>query len=156
MLERAHGKEAARELLSHELDRYLSGRTTETSGAEPPLARATNQSYLYYPKGAIVLYAIRDLIGEAQLNAALRDFAREHSGPHRGPTTADLMRKLPRHPLINEWMNDVVLYDLKLESADMRKLGDGRYEVKVRITAAKQREGGASLPLRESIDVGLF
>ncbi len=156
MLERAHGKEAARELLSHELDRYLSGRTGETSGAEPPLAKATNQSYLYYPKGAIVLYAIRDLIGEAQMNGALRDFAREHSGPHRGPTTADLMRKLPRHPLIDEWMNNVVLYDLKLESADLLKRADGRYEVKMRITAAKQREGGSRLPLRESIDVGLF
>ncbi|HET8774138.1 MAG TPA: M1 family aminopeptidase [Thermoanaerobaculia bacterium] len=156
VLERTHGKEAVRELLSHELDRYLSGRTTETSGAEPPLGRATNQSYLYYPKGAIVLSAIRDLIGEAQLNAALRDFARDSSGPHRGPTTADLLRKLPRHPLINEWMNDVVLYDLKLESADLRKRADGKYEVKMRITAGKQREGGPSLPLRESIDVGLF
>ncbi|HEX6099411.1 MAG TPA: M1 family aminopeptidase [Thermoanaerobaculia bacterium] len=156
MLERAHGREATRESLAQELDRYLSGRTGETSGAEPPLARATNQPYLYYPKGAIVLYAIRDLIGEERLNAALRDFAREHSGPHRGPTTADLLRKLPRHPLIDEWMNDVVLYDLKLDSAKTRKLADGRYEVTMRIAAAKQREGGGPLPLRESIDVGLF
>ena len=155
MLERAHGPEAARESLAHELDRYLSGRTGETSGAEPPLARATDQAYLYYPKGAIVMYAIRDLIGEETLNAALRDFVRDHGGPHRGPTTADLLRKLPSHPLIDEWMNDVVLYDLRLDSATMRRVS-GRYEVKLRITAGKQREGGAKLPLREHIAVGLF
>jgi ABC-2 type transport system permease protein len=156
MLEREHGVEAARESLSHELDRYLSGRTGETSGAEPPLAKATRQPYLYYPKGAIVMYAIRDLIGEDALNAALHDFMRDHGGPHRGPTTADLLRKLPRHPLIDEWMNDVVLYDLKLDSAAARRLADGRYEVKMRITAGKQREGGARLALAESIGVGLF
>ncbi len=156
MLEREHGREAVRESLAHELDRYLSARTGETSGAEPALGRATNQAYLYYPKGAIVMYAIRDLVGEQALNAALREFVRDHGGPHRGPTTADLLRKLPRHPLIDEWMNEVVLYDLKLDSADARRLADGRYEVKIRITAAKQREGGSSLPLRESIDVGLF
>ncbi|MGZ5450954.1 MAG: ABC transporter permease/M1 family aminopeptidase [Thermoanaerobaculia bacterium] len=156
MLEREHGREAVRESLAHELDRYLSARTGETSGAEPALGRATNQAYLYYPKGAIVMYAIRDLVGEQALNAALREFVRDHGGPHRGPTTADLLRKLPRHALIDEWMNDVVLYDLRLDSASMRKLADGRYEVKLRITAAKRREGGTSLPLDESIDVGLF
>ena len=155
MLERAHGREAARESLAHELDRYLSGRTGETSGAEPPLAQATSQAYLYYPKGAIVMHAIRDLVGEEALNTALREFARAHSGPDRGPTTADLQRFLPKHPLIHEWMNDVVLYDLKLEAASMRRVA-GRYEVTMRITAAKQREAGPRIPLRESIGVGLF
>jgi hypothetical protein len=151
MLERAHGREATRESLAHELDRYLAGRTGETSGAEPPLARAENQPYLYYPKGAIVMYAIRDLIGEDALNGALRDFAREHGGPHRHPTTADLQRELPRHPLIHEWLNDVVLYDLKLESARVKG-----QQVTLRVIAGKQREGGPELPLRESIDIGLF
>lgn len=156
MLERRHGREAARESLTYELDRYLSGRTGETSGTEPPLARATNQPYLYYSKGAIVMYAIRDLIGEETLNAALRDFAREQGGPHRAPTTSDLALELPRHPQIAEWLNDVVLYDLRLEAVNRRRLADGRYEVKMRIHAAKRREGGPGLPLRESVDVGLF
>jgi len=155
MLERAYGREVVRESLTHELNRYLTGRTGETD-VEPPLARVGGQPYLYYPKGAIVMYAIRDLIGAEALNAALRDFAREHGGPHGKPTAADLLRRLPRHPLIHEWMNDVVLYDLKLDTANVRRLSDGRYEVKLRITTAKQREGGARLPLSETIDVGLF
>ncbi len=155
MLERAHGREEVRESLSQELDRYLSGRTGERSGAEPPLARVTNQAYLYYPKGAIVMYAIRDLIGEDALNAVLRDFAREYGGPHGRATSADLVRKLPRQPLIDEWMNDVVLYDLELESAKVRHVANG-FEVRMRVNASKHREGGPVLPLRESIDVGLF
>ncbi|HEV7242178.1 MAG TPA: M1 family aminopeptidase [Thermoanaerobaculia bacterium] len=155
MLEREHGREAVRESLTHELDRYLSGRTGETD-KEPPLARAGRQSYLYYPKGAIVMYAIKDLIGEKAVNDALRTFVREQGGPHRNPTMTGLLQTLPRHPLIDEWMNDVVLYDLELESANARKLADGRYEVKMRVSATKQREAGPKLPLRESIDIGMF
>jgi hypothetical protein len=52
-------------------------------------------------------------------------------------------------------MNRVVLYDLRLEAANTRRLPDGRYEVTLRIAAAKD-ENGKPLPLRESIDVGLF
>ena len=155
MLEREHGREAVRESLTHELDRYLSGRTGETD-KEPPLARAGGQSYLYYPKGAIVMYAIKDLLGEKAVNDALRTFVHEQGGPHRNPTMVGLLQTLPHHPLIEEWMNDVVLYDLKLESANARKLPDGRYEVRLRISAAKQREAGPKLPMRESIDIGLF
>jgi len=155
MLERAYGRDVVRESLTHEHNRYLTGRTGETD-VEPPLARGRGQSYLYYPKGAIVMYAIKDLIGEKVLNDALRTFVREYGGPHGDPKMADLLQKLPRHPLIEEWMNDVVLYDLKLESANARKLPDGRYEVKMRINATKQREAGPKIPMRESIDIGMF
>jgi hypothetical protein len=103
-----------------------------------------------------VLYAVKDLIGEQALNNALREFARERGGPRGYPTTAQLIAKLPRHPLIEEWMNDVVSYDMKVESANARRLPDGRYEVKMRVSAMKQREGGPKLPLAESIDVGVF
>lgn len=162
ILERAHGRGAVRQSLTFELDRYLSGRTGETSGAEPPLARAGGQAYLYYPKGAIVMYAIRDLIGEEALNGALRAFFREQGGPRHYPTVAHLMEKIlaaappQHHAQIEEWMNDVVLYDLKLESAAARRLPDGRYEVKLRTSGTKQREGGAALPMRESVAVGVF
>ena len=35
---------------------------------------ADDQNYLYYQKGSLVTYALRDYIGEERLNAALRDF----------------------------------------------------------------------------------
>jgi hypothetical protein len=160
-LEKAYGREHVRQLLTYELDLYLSGRTNQV-GEEPPLVRADNQSYLYYRKGALVLYALKDLLGEPAVNAALRNLLNEQGGPDRNPTTADFMRHLhavappAQHALIDQWMTDVVLYDFRLDSADSRPLPNGRYEVKLRITAGKQRADDTPLPMQEMIDIGVF
>lgn len=161
VLERAYGKEAVRQLLSYELDQYLSGRTSET-GREPPLARAHNAPYLYYRKGALVMYALRDLLGEPVVNAALRNLLREHGGPSGKPTTTHFLQQLyavapqEHHALIGQWMNEVVLYDLRLDAVAVRRLPDGRFEVTMQITAAKVRDDGGALPLNESIELGVF
>jgi hypothetical protein len=160
-LEKAYGREHVRQLLTYELDLYLAGRTDQL-GDEPPLVRADNQSYLYYRKGSLVLYALKDLLGEPAVNAALRNLLLEQSGPDRNPTTAHFMQHLhavsppEHHALIDQWMTDVVLYDFKLESASSRPLPNGRHEVKLRITAAKQRADDTPLPMNEMIDIGVF
>jgi ABC-2 type transport system permease protein len=160
-LEKAYGREQVRQSLTYELDLYLSGRTSE-SGAEPPLLRVDDQSYLYYRKGALVLYALKDLLGENAANAAFRNLLREKGGPDGRPTSADLLRHLhaiappAQHALINEWLTDVVLYDLSMNSARARRLASGKYEVTMHVMAAKHRANEQILPLRESIDIGLF
>jgi ABC-2 type transport system permease protein len=153
-LEKAFGRDAIRQSLTYELDLYLSGRTSE-AGAEPPLIDANGQSYLYYRKGAIVMYALRDLLGEATVNAALRNFLREQAGPHRNPTSRRFLAHLPKHGLVDQWMSRVVLYDLTLGAARSRRLPDGRYEVTVRVSASKS-ESDKALPFDESIDIGVF
>jgi ABC-2 type transport system permease protein len=160
-LEKAYGREPVRQSLTYELDLYLSGRTSEP-GTEPPLLRVDDQSYLYYRKGALVLYALKDLIGENAVNGALRNLLHEKGGPHGRPTSADLLRHLhavarpAQHALIDEWLNDVVFYDFSVDSARARPLANGKYEVTMRVTAAKHRANEQALPLRESIDIGLF
>jgi hypothetical protein len=160
-LEKAHGREQVRQLLTFELDLYLAGRTDQV-GEEPPLARTDNQSYLYYRKGALVMNALRDLLGEATVNRALRNLLLEQAGPNRNPTTSDFLRHLhavaqpSQHALIDEWMNDVVLYNFKLESANSRRLPNGRYAVTLRVTALKERADDQPLPMRELIDIGIF
>lgn len=155
-LRKAYGRDATRELLTYELDRYLADRTGE-SDREPPLVRVDNQPYLFYRKGAIVFHAIEDLIGEAQLNRALRELVREQGGPGHKPTVADLLRHLravtppQQQALVDEWLNDVVLYDFRIEGAQSHRLPDGRYEVTMRVHASKDAH-----PLRESIDIALF
>ncbi|HEX2061934.1 MAG TPA: M1 family aminopeptidase, partial [Thermoanaerobaculia bacterium] len=161
VLEKMHGREQIRQSLAYELDRYLKDRTAE-DGAEPPLARVGDQAYLYYRKGAIVMYALRDLLGERAVNTALRNLMREQSGPQRTPTSAHLVAHLravtphEHHSLLNEWIHDVVLYDLALESATTRRVAGGRYEVTMRIRAAKQRDDDTRLPMHDPVDVGVF
>ena len=160
LLEKAYGREQVRQALTYELDLYLSGRTSE-SEAEPPLSRVDNQSYLYYRKGALVLYALRDLLGEETLNTALRNLIREQGGPRKKPAAADVIRHIravapaEHHPLIDEWLNGVVLYDFQLDSAASRRMPDGTYEIAMRIVATKESRDQA-VAMREAIDVGVF
>lgn len=160
-LEKAYGREQVRQLLTYELDLYLAGRTGQI-GEEPPLVRADNQSYLYYRKGSLVMNALKDLLGEPAVDTALRNLLIEQGGPDHRPTTAHLMHHLhavaspAQRALIDQWMTDVVLYDFQLESAASRTLPDGRHEVKLRITAAKQRADDRPLPMQEMIDIGIF
>jgi ABC-2 type transport system permease protein len=156
-LEQAHGREEVGQSLAHELDIYLKARTGGRE-AEAPLMRTKDEQYLYYRKGAIVMYALRDLIGADALDGALRNFLREQGGPGRKPTTTQLLHHIKsaappqHHALIDEWMNDVVLYDVKLDTATLRARPDGRFDVQLRVTASKSN----AKPIDEQLELGVF
>jgi ABC-type transport system involved in multi-copper enzyme maturation permease subunit len=107
ILEQLHGREAVQQLLAYERDRYLAGR----AGAEErerPLMTVIDQPYIYYSKGALVFYAIRDLIGERALNTALRRLVTvDHA------TTTDLLAQLravstdAQYARIDAWFHGV-------------------------------------------------
>ncbi len=158
-VERMHGREHARKFLEIELDRYLTGRAREED-REVPLVAVGQQPYLYYSKGAVVLWAIRDLIGAEAMDHAIRDVMIE-----RSPTGANLARHLrlaadPKSAaLIDQWMNDIVLYDLRIDSARAQRRADGRFDVTLRIAAAKVRADGhgneTPLALDEPIEIAI-
>jgi ABC-type transport system involved in multi-copper enzyme maturation permease subunit len=161
VLDKRYGRGQVRRSLGFELDRYLGGRTTE-KGAEVPLSRVTDQAWLYYGKGAIVLNALKELLGEETLNRALRTFVAAHGGPAHQPKIDDLLQSIndvtppEQRALVNEWMRDVILYDLTLASAETRRLPDGRFEVSMQINAHKSRADETEVPLNESIEAGIF
>lgn len=165
VLERMYGKEQVRSLLEFELDRYLSGRSREER-TEVPLYKVGDQSYIFYAKGTLVLHAIRDLIGEQAMNTALQSLLREQGGPGRQPTSLDLIDHLLRvtperdRGLIEDWMKEIILYDLKIESAVAERRADGRYEVKLRVAASRSKFDGSGnespLSMNEAIQIGVF
>ena len=73
VMEEEYGADQVKRFLKYELDNYLTGRTLERK-KELPLLAVEGQSYIHYNKGAVVMYALRDYIGEDRVNAALRDF----------------------------------------------------------------------------------
>lgn len=149
VIERMHGREAVRRLLEIELDRYLAGRASDEK-SEVPLAKVEGQSYLYYSKGAIVFWAIRDLLGEDALNQAIRDLMND-----RRPTSQDLIRHLGDSALVKQWLNEIVLYDLRIDSARAQQRADGRWAVTLRVNAAKHRGDETLLPLDEAIEIAV-
>ncbi len=64
VMEEAFGEEKMRRFLKYELDRYLQDRGGELI-EELPINRVENQGYIHYRKGSLVMYALKDAIGEA-------------------------------------------------------------------------------------------
>ena len=70
VMEKEFGADQMKKFLRYELNRYLSGRGAELV-EEQPLMLVEDQSYIHYAKGSLVLYALRDSIGEKKMNEAL-------------------------------------------------------------------------------------
>jgi ABC-type transport system involved in multi-copper enzyme maturation permease subunit len=161
VLDKRYGRAQVRRSLQFELDRYLAGRAADEK-TEVPLTRVTDQAYLYYGKGAIVMNALKELLGEETLNRALRSFVAAQSGPAHQPKIDDLLHAIEavtppeNRALVNEWTRDVILYDLSMTSANARRLADGRFEVTMQVNVHKSRADERELPVNESTEVGVF
>ncbi len=55
---------------------------------------APGETYLAYSKGAIVFVELSELIGENQLNSALKSFFQKNRYPNAGPITLDLLEEI--------------------------------------------------------------
>jgi len=166
VLEAAHGPGSLPPLLRYEREIYQLSRTNMPF-PEPPLDRVVDLDYVYYSKGAIVMDALRDLIGEDALNRALRRLLREHGTAGPPATAADLLVALraesapEQYALIEEWIRQVSFVDLRVEAASARALPDGRYRVTATVRARKTYDpaGGIApteVPLDEMIDVAVY
>ncbi|KFE70457.1 ABC transporter permease/M1 family aminopeptidase [Hyalangium minutum] len=162
ILKERYGAAALGPVLRVELSRYLSGRTGE---AEVPLDHVDDQPYLFYAKGALVMAALHDLIGEAPINGALRALVAQAAAGGPAPTVRDLIGHLRRatpaehHALLDEWWSQTVLYDLSVTSATATRLPDGRYQVDARIDAARTqvRDGQeTALAMDGTVEVALY
>ncbi|MGA8809230.1 MAG: M1 family aminopeptidase, partial [Thermoanaerobaculia bacterium] len=161
VLDKRYGRGQVRRSLQFELDRYLAGRAADEK-TEVPLTRVTDQAYLYYGKGAIVMNALKELLGQETLNRALRSFVAAQSGPAHQPKVEELLQSIEavtppqNRALVNEWTRDVILYDLSLTAASSRRLAGGRFEVTMQVNVHKSRADERELPVNESIELGVF
>ena len=77
VMKKQFGKAKMKKFLSYELDNYLSDRGKERE-KEQALLFNQNQPYLHYNKGSVVMYALQDLIGEASVNKAAKNFIEKY------------------------------------------------------------------------------
>ena len=161
--------EKMQQFLRHELDYYLSGRRGE-SKKEQPLSMCEHQQYIHYNKGAHVLYALQDQIGEKQLNRALRAHRNRWNMAKVAktgiyPTTADLTAELrivtpdSLHGLLDDWVNAITLYELKADKATVKPSGK-QFVVTLDVSVEKVRADSLGnekpQPLNEWIWVGVY
>ena len=166
VMEKKYGEENIRKNLRYELDRYLRGRAGEVRH-EPPLALVQNEPYVWYYKGALVMFAMSDYIGEDKLNAALRGYLdknRYATGPY--PDTRGFVQAMrdatppEMQYVVDDMFESIVLYENKAASATAVPAGDGKYKVTLKVETAKRKADGSGnetpLTLNDWIDVGVF
>ena len=164
VMEQEYGRAHMRKFLKLENDKYMRARGSETQ-RELPLLRVENQGYIHYNKGSVVLYALREFLGEDTLNKAFRSLV--DSFAYQGapyPTSMDLYRAVDHvtpdslHYLLEDQLAHITLYDNRLLSATAVPSGRG-YDVTVKLSCAKFHADSlgreTTMPMNDWIDVGL-
>lgn len=166
VMEKLYGPDKIRRFLKYELDTYLRNRQLD-SDEEMPLYRVQHQAYIYYNKGSLVMYLLKDRLGADKVNAALRQVLAAHA--FKGapwPTSLDLVNALRAQAspqdqqLITDLFEKITLWDLRATAASVKKRADGKYDVTFTVEAHKYYADGkgkeTETPVDESFDIGLF
>lgn len=166
VMEKEYGRHQMRRFLRYELDRYLSSRGGERI-EELPLVRVENQDYIHYRKGSLVFYRLRDEIGEAALNRALKRFLQD-KGYQESPftTSSELLDYIraeapaDKHALIADLFEKIVFYDNRVTEAKAVKRPDGQWDVTMKLHLAKQEADGHGKETPrvydEPVEIGIF
>ncbi len=166
VMEKTLGAEQTRRFYDYEMDNYLTGRTVFTN-REVPLLQVENQSYLYYHKGAVAMYTLRERLGEERVNAALRRFLEKHrAGVPPFPTSLDLYAELraaapdSMRPLLRDLFEEITLWEVGVTSARAEPIGNGAFRVTMEVTASKARADSlgneTAVPMDERVEIGVF
>ena len=165
--ERKYGKENMKRFLKDELDRYLSGRSNESK--KENVFINCNRAYQWYNKGSLILYGLRDLIGEEAIDSALFNFNKEFGLREAPPFpgSSDLYRQLAAKTpdslmyYLDDTWNKITLYDNKAEEVTATKISDGEYDVTIKFSSQKlyADSAGMETPAEyegDYIDIGVF
>ena len=166
LTERAYGRDNMKRFLKDELDGYLTGRARESKKENTYIN--CNRPYEWYQKGSLILYGLRDLIGDKALNGALhafRDsFALKETPPFPGSDDlyAFIKKNTPdsfKYYLTDTW-EKITLYDNKYQKATAKKVGKDEYDVTMQVSTNKfyaDSLGKETIAkMNDYIDIGIF
>lgn len=166
VMEKEYGPDRMRRFLKYELDGYLNGRSDELV-EEMPLMLVENQKYIHYNKGCLIMYALRDYIGEESLNSALARYI-ERVAFQDPPYTSsleliDFIRQVTPDSLayvLKDMFETITLFSNRVETATCTHLDNGSYLVNLEVEARKLRSDGhgneTEIEIDDWIDIGVF
>lgn len=166
VMEKEYGKEAMRKFLKEEMDKYLLGRTFEGKG-ELPLMLTENQQYIHYNKGSVIMYALKDFVGEEVLNAAIRAYLNKtkFAGPiyTNSVEFVDYIRRAVPDSLsylVGDMFEKITLYENYVKSLSYQQLPDKSYKVTLTVGSAKFYSDSVgrqkATKVNDYMDVGVF
>jgi len=138
-----------RRFLKECLKKYLELRIRDRSPESPLMYAARHQNYIHYPKGALVLYALSDYLGEAKMNNTISKYVKKvafQEGRYTTPiefvdylqaATPDSLQYL-----IKDFFETVTLYDNQVLDWSATQLANGQYQIDINFLVRKYREVG--------------
>lgn len=167
VMEKAYGRDIMRKFLRYEMDNYLRSRGRELLKERPLIRVDSEQGYIHYRKGSVVMYYLREMIGEDAVNRAVRkvlDRYRFSQGPY--PVSYALVDALQEETpanlqyLIKDLFYDITLFSNRAIAAEGKKRPDGKYDVTVTADVHKykadEKGNESEVPAHDWIDIGAF
>lgn len=166
VMEKMYGKRALFTLSENARSRYFSGRAFANE-LEPPVYMVTSQNYISYGKALTVMMALRDLIGEKQVNHVLKAITDKHRNINKLEANSiefleELYKVTPQehHVLIDDWFKKVITYDLGIEESSYKQLENETYEITVKVNAKRFETLDTGeikqIVMNEPIKIGVF
>ena len=154
-----------RKFLRYEMDDYLRLRSQEKREERPLISVEYDQQYIHYHKGAIVLYYMKEMIGEDAVNRALRKLIGQYaykSPPYLASyALVDALREQTPPSLeylIKDLFEDITLFSNRTVAATAVKRFDDKYDVTINVEARKFKADGkgneTEVPVDDWIDIG--
>lgn len=165
VMEKEYGKDKMKKFLEYEMDDYLSGRSYETEG-ENPLMKTENQQYIHYNKASIVMYYLKEMVGEKNVNQAMSNLIKEYA--YKNPPYATSIAAVNEFKkvtpdslqyIISDMFENITLFSNRMLEAKYKKVGT-EYEVTLKTTSEKFRANSlgkeTAIPVADYIDIGVF
>jgi aminopeptidase N len=165
VMEKEYGKAKMKKFLKYEMDGYLRGRSNEFE-AERPLYKTESQGYIHYQKASVVMYYLKEMIGEDKVNAALKTildtFAYQPPPYATSMTAMRAFRKVTPDSLqylLDDMFENITVFSNRVTETSSKKVGN-EFEVTVKTTCEKYRCDSlgkeTGVPVNDYIDIGLF
>lgn len=165
VMEKKYGKDKMKRFLKYEMDGYLRGRSSELQ-AERPIMRTEDQSYIHYSKASVVMYCLKEMIGEDKVNQALRTlldtFAYKEPPYATSYSAVRAFRAVTPDSLqylITDMFENITLFSNRVMDVSAKKVGE-EYEVTIKTSSEKYRSDSlgkeTAIPVNDYIDVGIF
>jgi ABC-type transport system involved in multi-copper enzyme maturation permease subunit len=167
VMEEEYGRDMMRKFLRYEMDNYLRSRGRERHKEQPLLTVEAEQGYIHYRKASVVLYYLKEMIGEEAVNRALRKVIQRYAynaPPY--PTSYVLVDALRGETppqlqyLIKDLFEDITLFSNRTLDATAAKRADGKYDVTINVETHKFKADGkgneTEVPVGDWIDIGAF
>lgn len=122
------------------------------------------ETFLNYYKGVIVMYQLQLLLGEENINLALKNLLSKHAYPLQPTGTPDLINELntvsdpQQQAVIDELFKQIITHEVKISSVSVKPL-NGQYELAFDVAVtkfSKVNENKVQLPMNGNVDVAAY